>query len=93
MDVDQCDRKDIHALDYVLLFIFIQGVPSNISDERIAALTQLKETLNKNDPSVLFNVVNELSVVSRAITRPLFLYVSSEYMFLFVFFFVTFCKV
>lgn len=44
--------------------IFFAGVPANISDERIEALTQLKETLNKNDPAVLFNVVNELSVVS-----------------------------
>ena len=34
-----------------------------MSDERIEALTQLRNTLSKSDPAALFNVVNELSVV------------------------------
>jgi hypothetical protein len=39
------------------------GVPANINDERIQALTQLRDTLSKSDPGALFNVVNELSSV------------------------------
>lgn len=40
-----------------------EGVPPNVNDDRIQGLTQLKESLNKSEPSVLFNVVNELSMV------------------------------
>ena len=40
-----------------------EGVPANVSDERIEALGTLRKSLEKNEPAVLFNVVNELSVV------------------------------
>eukprot|EP00111_Clytia_hemisphaerica_P015153 TCONS_00044651-protein len=40
-----------------------EGVPSNVSDERIQGLTQLRDALSKSDPAALFNVVNELSLV------------------------------
>ena len=45
------------------VYTYILGVPPNINDERIQALTQLKDSLSKNEPAVLFNVVNELSMV------------------------------
>ena len=47
----------------LILPFFYTGVPPNVSDERIEALTELRDTLAKSDPSALFNVVNELSVV------------------------------
>jgi hypothetical protein len=56
-----------NSMECVQLLLIIndryEGVPQNVSDERIDALSVLKETLSKNEPSVLFNVVNELAVV------------------------------
>ena len=43
--------------------LIVSGVPANVNDERIQALTQLRENLLRNEPSVLFTVVNELSIV------------------------------
>ncbi|XP_047135268.1 maestro heat-like repeat-containing protein family member 1 isoform X1 [Hydra vulgaris] len=40
-----------------------EGVPANVNDERIEALTQLRENLLHNEPALLFTVVNELSIV------------------------------
>ena len=53
---------------------FTIGVPPNINDERIQALTQLRDTLSKSDPGALFNVVNELSSVCNKVFILLIFY-------------------
>ena len=46
------------------VLLCVLGVPSGLNDERIQTLNQLRENLKKNEPSVLFTCVNELSLVS-----------------------------